>query len=229
MLDSSGRQWHGQTSMAVLLQLVPALIGAFAGALVLARWRPAPSGTPGLRASALTGRGSVTVTRASDDAAATRMLRAAAARRLLELDAAGQLTAGHVRLAVSSVGLSGRTMWRWLGRGRSTGQVTPLGRARFVAGGLTYWRGTVAALHRELVAAAAAAARRRRAWPPCTGRSRGTCRLGSAPGCARASTPPGRSTCSCSARRPTATRHGKPTMWRRPSRSTSRGSSSGRG
>jgi hypothetical protein len=48
--------------------------------------------------------------------AATRMLRAAAARRLLELDAAGQPTAGHVPPAASSVGLSERTMWRWLGR-----------------------------------------------------------------------------------------------------------------
>ena len=88
------------------------------------------------------------------------MLRAAA-RRLLELDAAGQLTAGHVRLAASSVGLSERTMWRWLGRGRSTGEVTPPGRARFVVDEalrrrLAYWRGNVAALHRELVAAAAA-------------------------------------------------------------------------
>jgi len=46
--------------------------------------------------------------------AATRMLRAAAPRRLLELDAAGQPTAGHVPPAASSVGLSDRTMWRWL-------------------------------------------------------------------------------------------------------------------
>jgi hypothetical protein len=37
VLDSSGRQWHGQTSMAGLLQLVAALIGAFAGAPVQAR------------------------------------------------------------------------------------------------------------------------------------------------------------------------------------------------
>jgi putative transposase len=101
------------------------------------------------------------VTRASDDAAATRVLRAAAVRRLLELDAAEQLTAGHVRLAASSVGLSERTMWRRLGRGRSTGEITPPGRARFVVGEalrrrLAYWRGNVAALHRELAAGAAA-------------------------------------------------------------------------
>ena len=86
------------------------------------------------------------------------MLRVAAARRLLELDAAGQLTAAHVRLAASSVGLSERTMWRWLGRGRLTGEVTP---PRFVVDDalrrrLAYWRGNVAALHRELVDAAAA-------------------------------------------------------------------------
>lgn len=97
------------------------------------------------------------MTRAADHALAP----GCCGRRLLELDAAGQLTAGHVRLAASSVGLSGRTMWRRLGRGRSTGQVTPPDRARFAVGDalrrrLAYWRGNVAALHRELVAAAAA-------------------------------------------------------------------------
>lgn len=98
---------------------------------------------------------------ALEDAAATRMLREAAVRRLLELDAAGQLTAGHVRLAASSVGVSERTVWRWLDRGRSTGAAGPPVRARFVVDDalrrrLAYWRGNVAAVHRELVAAAAA-------------------------------------------------------------------------
>jgi hypothetical protein len=37
VLGNSRGQWHGQTSMAGLLQLVPALIGAFAGVPVLAR------------------------------------------------------------------------------------------------------------------------------------------------------------------------------------------------
>jgi putative transposase len=102
---------------------------------------------------------------------------------LQELDAAGQRPAWPVRLAASSVELSERTMWRWLARARPTGEVTQPRRARFVAGEalrrLAYWRGNIAALHPKMVAAAA---RRRRASPPYTGRSPVTCRPGSAPG-----------------------------------------------
>src|SRR6266849_1122812 len=161
-------------------------------------------------------RGSVTVTRASDEAAA---------RRLLELDAAGQLTAGHVRLAASSVGLSERTMWRWLGRGRLTGEVTPPGRARFAVDEalrrrLAYWRGNVAALHRELVAAAAAGG------PPAPGFAtlhRAVARdlsAGERAGLRKGEHAARALTCSCGGRSRTAMRRGKPTMWRRRSRST---------
>jgi putative transposase len=77
-------------------------------------------------------------------------------------------------------------MWRWLGRGRLTGEVTPPSRARFVVDEalrrrLAYWRGNVAALHRELAAAAAAGGSPAPSFATLYGRSPVTCRPGSGP------------------------------------------------
>ena len=54
-----------------------------------------------------------------------------------------------------------RTVFRWLARGRASGELGPQTRARFVVDErlrrrLAYWRGNVSALHRELVDAAGA-------------------------------------------------------------------------
>jgi putative transposase len=46
-----------------------------------------------------------------------REARQAAVQRLLQLRAAGDLTAEHVRLAATGLGLSERSMWRLLGTG----------------------------------------------------------------------------------------------------------------
>ncbi|MEU4472384.1 Mu transposase C-terminal domain-containing protein [Micromonospora sp. NPDC023888] len=81
-------------------------------------------------------------------------------RRLVDLDRAGRLTSAHVKLAASSVGVVERTVWRWLRLARATDQLGATARPRFVVDDqlrrrLAYWRGNVAALHRDLVAQAA--------------------------------------------------------------------------
>ncbi|MGW3660844.1 Mu transposase C-terminal domain-containing protein [Streptomyces sp. NPDC005151] len=81
--------------------------------------------------------------------------------RLLALDGRGDLTTVHVRLVAVSVGVSVRTVWRWLDAARQ-GRLEPVQRPRFridegLHGRLAAWCGNAAALHRELVAEAAAA------------------------------------------------------------------------
>ncbi|WP_327575392.1 hypothetical protein [Streptomyces sp. NBC_00145] len=84
-----------------------------------------------------------------------------ATSRLLALDERGELTTAHVRLVASSVGVSLRTVWRWLDAARQ-GRVGRLERDRFritpeLHARLAAWCGNAAAVHRELVAEAAAA------------------------------------------------------------------------
>ncbi|MGW2513937.1 transposase [Streptomyces scopuliridis] len=84
-----------------------------------------------------------------------------AVTRLLALDGRGELTTEHAQLVAKSVGVSLRTVWRWLDDGRQ-GRMGPAGRERFkitdeLHGRLAAWCGNAAALHRELVAEAAAA------------------------------------------------------------------------
>ncbi|WP_374113004.1 Mu transposase C-terminal domain-containing protein [Streptomyces sp. WAC 00631] len=87
-------------------------------------------------------------------------------RRLLALRAGKKLTAGHVRVAADALGVSERTVWRWLAAAQSdeTAAAYPGARsradARFtitpeVRGLLALWKGNVRAVHRELVARAA--------------------------------------------------------------------------
>jgi putative transposase len=90
-----------------------------------------------------------------------RLLREATMRRLLAMDQAGELETGHVLLAASSLGVADRTLWRWLERARSTGQVAGPARPRFVVDDalrrrLAYHRGNVSAVLRELIEAAKA-------------------------------------------------------------------------
>jgi putative transposase len=88
--------------------------------------------------------------------AAGRALREAAVRRLSMLDARGELSSDHVGLIATAVGVSERTVWRWVARARSAAQ-PPDERGRFriddrLRVRLAYWRGNAAALHRELLA-----------------------------------------------------------------------------
>jgi len=77
--------------------------------------------------------------------------RRAALERLGQLRAAGQLTAAHVRLAASGLGVTERTVWRWL---RHAGQPdAPAGRDRYQLSeadreAYARYRGNVAAVHR---------------------------------------------------------------------------------
>ena len=93
-------------------------------------------------------------------------LRGPAVRRLLALRAEGGLTAGHVCVAADALGVTERTVWRWLAAAErdEAAAAEPGARdrvgARFtitpeVRGLLALWKGNVAAVHRELVARAA--------------------------------------------------------------------------
>jgi putative transposase len=62
--------------------------------------------------------------------AAGRALREAAVRRLSMLDARGELSSDHVGLIATAVGVSERTVWRWVARARSAAQ-PPGERGRF--------------------------------------------------------------------------------------------------
>ena len=91
--------------------------------------------------------------------AAGRALGEAATRRLALLDSRGELSSEHVRLTAQALGVSERTVWRWVSRARSLAR--PAERERFriderLRVRLAYWRGNAAALHRELVAEQAA-------------------------------------------------------------------------
>ncbi|WP_445057898.1 Mu transposase C-terminal domain-containing protein [Streptomyces griseus] len=83
-------------------------------------------------------------------------------RRLLALAERGELTAGHRRMVADTLGVSERTVRRWLAVARVDGRLERAERCRFtltplLARRLAFHRGSVAALHRELVAEAAAA------------------------------------------------------------------------
>ncbi|MBH1935814.1 DDE-type integrase/transposase/recombinase [Streptomyces sp. AV19] len=99
-------------------------------------------------------------------AASRTALRGPAVRRLLALRAGKKLTAGHVRVAADALGVSERTVWRWLAAAQSDeiAAASPGARsradARFtitpeVRGLLALWKGNVRAVHRELVVRAA--------------------------------------------------------------------------
>ncbi|MDX3343749.1 DDE-type integrase/transposase/recombinase [Streptomyces sp. ME02-6979.5a] len=90
------------------------------------------------------------------------VLRPVAVRRLLALAERGELTAGHRRMVADTLGVSERTVRRWLAVARVDGRLERAERCRFtltplLARRLAFHRGSVAALHRELVAEAAAA------------------------------------------------------------------------
>jgi tetratricopeptide (TPR) repeat protein len=87
-----------------------------------------------------------------------RAMRDAAVRRLVELSKAGPLSRAQVSLVAQTVGVSDRTVWRWVAQASS--QPPPAVRPRFALDGklrerLAFWRGNVSALHRELSDAAA--------------------------------------------------------------------------
>ncbi|MFD5073073.1 Mu transposase C-terminal domain-containing protein [Streptomyces sp. NPDC058369] len=88
-------------------------------------------------------------------------------QQLLHLRAQRRLSRGHVRLAGECLGVSERTVWRWLAQAESQPrtadrpgartahrfEVTPQVRVL-----LAYWRGNASAVHRQLVVRARAAA-----------------------------------------------------------------------
>ncbi|MFJ1878672.1 Mu transposase C-terminal domain-containing protein [Streptomyces sp. KS_5] len=87
-------------------------------------------------------------------------------RRLLALRAGKELTAAHVRVAADALGVSERTVWRWLAAaGRDEAAADEPGArvqtsTRFtitpeVRGLLALWKGNVRAVHRQLVLHAA--------------------------------------------------------------------------
>ena len=89
------------------------------------------------------------------DNAAGRALGEAATRRLALLDSRGELTSEHVQLTARALGVSERTVWRWVSRARSQARRAKRDRFRIdeqLRVRLAYWRGNAAALHRELVA-----------------------------------------------------------------------------
>jgi putative transposase len=70
------------------------------------------------------------------------------------------LTTDHVVLAAEGLAVSERTVWRWIAAARESGELEPRHKGRYVVtepvrARLAFWRGNVAALHRELVEAAA--------------------------------------------------------------------------
>ncbi|WP_233289166.1 Mu transposase C-terminal domain-containing protein, partial [Kitasatospora sp. MBT63] len=91
------------------------------------------------------------------------MLRAPAVRNLLALRSRHELTSSHVRLTAQCLGVSERTVWRWLAeagarpdtadrpgaRTTTRFEITPQIRVL-----LAYWHGNASAVHRELLARA---------------------------------------------------------------------------
>jgi hypothetical protein len=79
--------------------------------------------------------------------------------RLVALSTTGPLSRAQVAQVARDLGVSDRTVWRWVAQAGS--QVERTARPRFTLGRaqrerLAFWRGNVSALHRELVDAAAA-------------------------------------------------------------------------
>uniref|UniRef100_UPI003F497F3C AAA family ATPase n=1 Tax=Streptomyces chartreusis TaxID=1969 RepID=UPI003F497F3C len=87
--------------------------------------------------------------------AGLRVSRPVLVARLLELDAAGVLTAAHVRAGAQVGGVNVRTVWRWLDAARTEGRLERRPRARLELSeqaweALAQAGGNVAALHRHL-------------------------------------------------------------------------------
>ncbi|MFC9082957.1 AAA family ATPase [Streptomyces sp. NPDC057062] len=87
--------------------------------------------------------------------AGLRVSRPVLVARLLELDAAGVLTAAHVRAGAQVGGVNMRTVWRWLGAAWTEGRLERRPRARLELSEqawevLAQAGGNVAALHRHL-------------------------------------------------------------------------------
>ena len=85
----------------------------------------------------------------------------ATTRRLLDLQAQGLLSTQDVHLAAEGLGVSERTVWRWLRQGQDGQDLTHRSRVRFevtdeLRARLAFWRGNLAAVHRELIAEAKA-------------------------------------------------------------------------
>ena len=85
--------------------------------------------------------------------------RAAVVRRLVALEETGRLGVEQVELAAGGLGVSSRTVWRWVRQARAGQGLGRRPRGRFVVTDeirqrLAFWRGNAAAVHRELVAAA---------------------------------------------------------------------------
>lgn len=94
-------------------------------------------------------------------------LRGPAVQRLLRLRAQGRLSRGHVRLAGECLGVSERTVWRWLAQAEADPDAGPVPGTRSVDRFevtpevrvlLAYWRGDASAVHRQLMARARTAA-----------------------------------------------------------------------
>lgn len=88
-----------------------------------------------------------------------RSLRDAAVRRPVELGKAGPLPQEQVALVAQGLGVSDRTVWRWVAQ--ALGRAEQVSRPRFTVDDdlrqrLAFWRGNVLAVHREMVEAAAA-------------------------------------------------------------------------
>jgi putative transposase len=86
--------------------------------------------------------------------------RAAVVRRLAALEGEGRLGAEQVRLA-GGMQVSERTVWRWVRQARTGEGLDRRPRERFqvtdeIRQRVAFWRGNVAAVHRELAAAAKA-------------------------------------------------------------------------
>ncbi|WP_344646475.1 transposase family protein, partial [Streptomyces durmitorensis] len=94
-------------------------------------------------------------------------LRGPAVQKLLRLRGQGRLSRGHVRLAGECLGVSERTVWRWLAQADAEPRMAARPGARTVDRFevtsevrvlLAYWRGNASAVHRQLGARARAAA-----------------------------------------------------------------------
>lgn len=86
------------------------------------------------------------------------MLRPVAVRRLLVLEGRGELTPAHRRMVAGTLGVSERTVRRWLVAAREEDRFGPASRERFVVTAdvlarLAFHRGNAAAVHRELMVA----------------------------------------------------------------------------
>ncbi|MBZ6086678.1 transposase family protein [Streptomyces olivaceus] len=83
-------------------------------------------------------------------------------RRLLERQQAGELATRHVRAVAETVGVSERTVWRWLEQAKATGQLEALVRQGYAVSD-EVWAllgevgGNVAELRRQLAAASGGA------------------------------------------------------------------------